>query len=69
LPQGFEGDTTSAVEALPHELLKKYIIYAKEKVHPKHTLFIGEGIFFFSVYSCNELWRFFHNSCGFAVWL
>ncbi|KAK7101582.1 DNA replication licensing factor mcm2-like [Littorina saxatilis] len=35
LPQSFEGDQTEAVEALPQELLKKYIIYAKEKVHPK----------------------------------
>ena len=30
-----EGDRESSVEPLPQELLKKYIIYAKEKVHPK----------------------------------
>ena len=34
-PQSCEGDSDSSVEALPQELLKKYIIYAKEKVHPK----------------------------------
>ena len=26
---------TSGVEPVPQELLKKYIIYAKEKTHPK----------------------------------
>ena len=28
-------NTTSTVEPIPQDLLKKYIIYAKEKVHPK----------------------------------
>ncbi|XP_033116539.1 DNA replication licensing factor mcm2-like [Anneissia japonica] len=30
-----ELPTTSGIEKIPQELLKKYIIYAKEKVHPK----------------------------------
>ena len=41
--QGLEADsiadlnenTPGGVEKIPQELLKKYIIYAKEKVHPK----------------------------------
>ena len=28
-------NTTSSVEPLPQDLLKKYIIYCKDKVHPK----------------------------------
>ncbi|XP_076448292.1 DNA replication licensing factor mcm2-like [Babylonia areolata] len=35
MPPSFEGDGDNTVEPLPQELLKKYIIYAKEKVHPR----------------------------------
>lgn len=35
LPQSCEGDGASSVDPMPQELLKKYIIYAKDKVHPK----------------------------------
>ena len=34
-PQSYEGDGGDGVEPLPQDLLKKYIIYAKDKVHPK----------------------------------
>lgn len=34
-PQSYECDGGSGVEPLPQELLRKYIIYAREKVHPK----------------------------------
>ena len=34
-PQSYEGDGGDAVDPLPQDLLKKYIIYAKDKVHPK----------------------------------
>ena len=40
--QGLEADSisdlnenTRGIEKIPQQLLKKYIIYAKEKVHPK----------------------------------
>uniref|UniRef100_A0A8D8WMM2 DNA replication licensing factor MCM2 n=2 Tax=Cacopsylla melanoneura TaxID=428564 RepID=A0A8D8WMM2_9HEMI len=32
---GLDDELTSAVEPIPQELLKKYIVYAKQNIHPK----------------------------------
>lgn len=34
-PLSFESDVSGGVEPLPQDLLKKYIIYARDKVHPR----------------------------------